>query len=110
MTYDQLRPLSSSRETGLGLTTALAISRGKSEKCGPGSLGLEEDLVSLGRAVYREAFNHSSDSDSQAECGWGDDREQMIQYALVRPEAMRQRWIWILRSDGERIHPTAHQP
>lgn len=65
--------------------------------------GIEDDLAALGRAVYREAYNHGWDRNLQSECGWSDDGERMLQYALIRPEVMRAWWQYLLDTDGERI-------
>ena len=38
----------------------------------------------------------------QAECGWQDSGAAMIQLALTAPEQARERWEYLLETDGDR--------
>lgn len=72
--------------------------------------GIAADLAQLGRAVMREADQHTWPEDLQAECGWQDDGAAMIALALADPEGARSRWSWLLDSDGERVDPDSFEP
>ena len=61
--------------------------------------GVDDDLASLGRSVIREARMLSWGKDREAECGWLDDGEAMLELALVDPERARAAWQALL-DDG----------
>ena len=61
--------------------------------------GIDEDLASLGRSLMREARALGWDQDRQAECGWLDAGEDMLQLAALAPEQAQRRWRALL--DGE---------
>jgi len=63
--------------------------------------GISEDLAGLGRSVIREADEQGWSEDLQAECGWSDNGAEMIQFALAAPDEARERWEFLLASDGE---------
>lgn len=81
----------------------------KWERCAL-QLGVPEELAMLGRAVYREAYQHSWSEDLQAECGWMDSGRAMIVLALLKPQETRRRWQHLLDTDGERIRPQGPSP
>jgi hypothetical protein len=61
--------------------------------------GVEDDLASLGRSVIREAKMLSWGVEREAECGWLDDGEAMLELALVDPDRARAAWQALL-DDG----------
>ena len=61
--------------------------------------GVEDDLASLGRSVIREAKMLSWGVEREAECGWLDDGEAMLELALVDPDRARASWQALL-DDG----------
>lgn len=63
--------------------------------------GVPEDLAGLGRAVVREAYQHSWSPELQTECGWDDDGEAMIELALRDPAHASRRWSLLLETDGD---------
>lgn len=67
--------------------------------------GVEKELANRGRAVMREAYQHDWPERLQSLCGWRDGGRRMIALALRAPETARQRWKWLLQTDGERVHP-----
>jgi hypothetical protein len=62
--------------------------------------GLGDVLAELGRAVMREADQHAWSEDLQAECGWKDDGAAMLALALDDPQRARERWQWLMDTDG----------
>lgn len=64
--------------------------------------GLSTELAGLGRAVIREAWQHSWEPRLQSLCGWNDDGQRMLQLALRSPEKARKRWLRLLETDGHR--------
>lgn len=62
--------------------------------------GLDEDLAVLGRAVFREAFQHQWDDHLQVECGWLDGGQRMLFQAIGFPQETTQRWSHLLHADG----------
>lgn len=64
--------------------------------------GLDRKLASLGRAVIREAYQHSWDEHLKSLCGWNDDGQRMLEVALRRPAIAKARWTRLLDSDGGR--------
>jgi hypothetical protein len=69
--------------------------------------GVPAELAQLGRAVMREAYQHSWCEELRDECGVG--REEaakgMIFETLEQPEWARSRWSWLLATDGLRVDP-----
>lgn len=70
--------------------------------------GVPDELATLGRAVMREAHQHSWCEELRDECGAGG-RESggtgMIFEALEQPDWCRSRWNWLLATDGLRSDP-----
>jgi len=64
--------------------------------------GLDEDLAGSGRLLIREAFNHDWDACLKSLCGWSDDGQALLAYALRSPRAARRRWEILMRTDGLR--------
>ena len=64
--------------------------------------GLDEELAVLGRAVMREAFQHSWDIKLQEECGLIDDGAAMLDLAFSDPAKANERWEYLLQTDGLR--------
>jgi hypothetical protein len=54
--------------------------------------GVEEELARLGRAVMREALMQGWSEELQAECGWLDDGQAMLELALDAPTLAAERW------------------
>lgn len=69
--------------------------------------GLGKDLAGLGRAVMREAVQHSWEPALQAECGWNDAGQAMLELALRDSQAAEERWDYLLHTDGLRGRWTA---
>jgi hypothetical protein len=67
--------------------------------------GVPEDLAVLGRATMREAYQHNWSDRFRLLCGWGDMGQRMIALALRSPKTARQRWEWLLETDGQRVDP-----
>ncbi len=65
--------------------------------------GLEHSLSQLGRAVMREAMQHSWCLSLLAECGWEDEGRDMLDLARLDPETARRRWQWLLDTDGGQV-------
>lgn len=70
--------------------------------------GISEDLAGLGRAVYREAYQHSWNEELTTECGWDDDGDEMLELAIASPDKADERWTHLLRTDGLRVFD--HEP
>jgi hypothetical protein len=65
--------------------------------------GVREDLVTLGRSLMREFFQHAWSTELGPFCGYGDMAdERMIAFAKSAPEAADKRWTWLLETDGLR--------
>lgn len=64
--------------------------------------GLDRDLAGLARSVIREAFNHAWPEPLLSLCGWRDDGQALLAFALSDPEAARRQWEILLRTDGFR--------
>jgi len=69
--------------------------------------GLDAETAGLGRLLIREAFNHSWESWLQNLCGWGDDGQALLAFALRAPEKARGCFARLLDTDGLRgdVHP-----
>lgn len=73
--------------------------------------GLDVELAGLGRLLIREAFNHGWESWLQSRCGWSDDGQALLAFALRAPMKARRQWEILMRTDGLRgdyPSPTAH--
>ena len=64
--------------------------------------GLDADLAGLGRLLVREAYNHGWESWLQSLCGWGDDDQALLAFALRAPKTARRQWEILMRTDGLR--------
>ena|GEM_PF-592368 len=64
--------------------------------------GLDDELAGQGRLLIREAFNHGWESWLQARCGWGDDGQALLAFALRAPKTARRQWEILMRTDGLR--------
>jgi hypothetical protein len=62
--------------------------------------GVPEALASLGRAVIREAYQHAWSAALQSECGWDDDGDAMIAFALRDAAGAERRWSRLLETDA----------
>jgi len=64
--------------------------------------GLDAELAGLGRLLIREAFNHGWESWLQKLCGWGDDGQALLAFALRAPKSASRHWDILMRTDGLR--------
>ena len=64
--------------------------------------GLDAELAGLGRLLIREAFNHGWEAWLQSRCGWSDDGQALLAFALRAPKAARRQWETLMRTDGLR--------
>lgn len=73
--------------------------------------GVPEDLAGLGRLLVREAFNHGWEAWLQSLCGWSDDGQALLAFALRAPAKARWCWTRLLDTDGLRgdYHPKTGQ-
>ncbi len=62
--------------------------------------GVAEDLCNLGRALFREAYQHQWSDELQVESGWLDGGVRMIYQALAFPEECTERWQHLMEADG----------
>lgn len=62
--------------------------------------GVNKELATLGRAVFREAYQHDWEPLLQTLCGWEDEGEAMIELALSGPERASFAWQKLLDTDG----------
>jgi hypothetical protein len=62
--------------------------------------GVSKSLASLGRSVFREAFQHDWASELKVECGWLDGGAEMILYAIAVPGEIEERWRELIDTDG----------
>ena len=69
--------------------------------------GLDADLAGQGRRLIREAYNHGWESWLQLLCGWGDDGQALLAFALRSPEKARWCFSRLMDTDGLRgdVHP-----
>jgi len=75
------------------------------------AVGLNPKLAGQGRLLIREAFNHGWEAWLQNLCGWGDDGQTLLAFALRAPKTARRQWNILLRTDGLRgdyPSPTVH--
>jgi hypothetical protein len=64
--------------------------------------GLHARLAAQGRLLIREAFNHDWPDWLKPACGWRDDGQALLAFALADPKAARRRWEILMRTDGLR--------
>ena len=73
--------------------------------------GLDADLAGQARLLIREAYNHAWEGWLQSLCGWSDDGQALLAFALRAPE--RARWCWerLMDTDGLRgdYHPKTQE-
>lgn len=62
--------------------------------------GVSDNLANLGRALFREAFQHDWEETLQVECGWLDGGQRMIYQALGMPADVEVRWSHLMETDG----------
>lgn len=69
--------------------------------------GLDAELAGLGRLLVREAFNHGWEAWLQAACGWSDDGQALLAFALRSPAKARWCFSRLMDTDGLRgdYHP-----
>lgn len=63
--------------------------------------GVPDELANLGRAMFREAFQHEWDDDLKVEAGWLDGGQLMIYHALAFPVEVEARWQHLMETDGD---------
>ena len=71
--------------------------------------GVSEELATLGRSVMREASQHAWGEMLRSLCGWNDEGRRMIALALRSPKTARQRWGWLMETDGQRVDPATFE-
>jgi len=71
--------------------------------------GVPEDLATLGRSLMREAHQHSWGDRLRSLCGWNDEGRRMIALALRSPKTAKQRWSWLMETDGQRVDPATYE-
>ena len=64
--------------------------------------GLDADIAGLGRLLVREAYNHGWEGWLQSLCGWNDDGQALLAFALRAPKSARRQWDILMRTDGLR--------
>lgn len=64
------------------------------------AVGVSDELANLGRAVFREAYQHQWEDELQVECGWLDGGQRMIYQALGLPAECLARWAHLMEADG----------
>jgi len=64
--------------------------------------GLDADLAGLARLLIREAFQHDWPDWLKPVCGWSDDGQSLLAFALRSPKAARRQWDILFRTDGLR--------
>jgi hypothetical protein len=69
--------------------------------------GLDAELAGLGRLLVREAYNHGWEAWLQSLCGWSDDGQALLAFALCSPKQARWCWSRLMDTDGLRgdVHP-----
>ena len=71
--------------------------------------GVSEELATLGRSLMREASQHSWGERLRSLCGWNDEGRRMIALALRSPKTAKQRWSWLMETDGQRVNPATYE-
>jgi hypothetical protein len=64
--------------------------------------GVAKELAGLGRAVMREAYQHDWTDELKSLCGWRDDGQALLTFALRAPKTARRQWDILMRTDGLR--------
>jgi len=64
--------------------------------------GLDAELAGLGRLLVREAFNHGWEPCLLRACGWSDDGQALLAFALRAPKTAQRQWDILMRTDGLR--------
>jgi hypothetical protein len=64
--------------------------------------GLDAGLAGQARLLIREAFNHDWPHWLKPVCGWSDDGQALLAFALRDPKAARRQWDILFRTDGLR--------
>jgi hypothetical protein len=64
--------------------------------------GVAADLAGLGRLLIREAFQHDWPDWLKPACGWSDDGQALLAFALRAPKTARRQWDVLFRTDGLR--------
>lgn len=64
--------------------------------------GLDAELAGQGRLLVREAFNHDWPGWLKSLCGWGDDGQALLEFALRSPKTALRQWDVLMRTDGFR--------
>jgi hypothetical protein len=69
--------------------------------------GLDAETAGLGRLLIREAYNHGWEGWLQSLCGWGDDGQALLAFALRSPDKARWCFSRLMDTDGLRgdVHP-----
>ena len=69
--------------------------------------GLDAQTAGLGRLLIREAYNHGWEGWLQSLCGWSDDGQALLAFALRAPANARWAFARLLETDGLRgdVHP-----
>jgi hypothetical protein len=69
--------------------------------------GLSPELAGQGRLLVREAYQHDWPDQLKSLCGWSDDGQALLAFALRAPKSARRQWDILMRTDGLRgdVHP-----
>lgn len=69
--------------------------------------GLDADLAGQARLLIREAYNHGWEPWLQNLCGWSDDGQALLAFALREPKRARWCFTRLMETDGLRgdVHP-----
>ena len=69
--------------------------------------GLDAETAGLGRLLVREAYNHGWEPWLQSLCGWQDDGQALLAFALREPKKARWCFSRLMDTDGLRgdVHP-----
>lgn len=69
--------------------------------------GLAAELAGQGRLLIREAYNHGWEPWLQSLCGWQDNGQALLAFALRTSRQARWCWSRLMETDGLRgdIHP-----
>jgi len=64
--------------------------------------GLDAELAGQGRLLVREAYQHDWPDELKSLCGWSDDGQALLAFALRAPKSARRQWDILMRTDGLR--------
>lgn len=64
--------------------------------------GLDAEIAGLARLLIREAFQHDWPDWLKPVCGWDDDGQELLAFALRAPKSARRQWEILFRTDGLR--------